>query len=144
LCNLGNIILFSAAIPGQEGTHHINEQYPSYWRTLFGKNDFVPIDCVRRKVWTNKNVAWWYKQNIMLYVHQDYLNESNELKSKVDSSDIDFIDIVHPEYFNYKSNKANYYENLWKNATYENNDIICKLYLKIKRKLRLLINFRKK
>ena len=35
LCRHGDIVLFSAAIPGQGGTHHVNEQYPSYWINIF-------------------------------------------------------------------------------------------------------------
>jgi 2-polyprenyl-3-methyl-5-hydroxy-6-metoxy-1,4-benzoquinol methylase len=35
LCNAADVVLFSAAIPGQDGTGHINEQWPSYWARLF-------------------------------------------------------------------------------------------------------------
>jgi len=31
LCDLAPAVLFSAAIPGQGGTYHINEQWPFYW-----------------------------------------------------------------------------------------------------------------
>jgi len=31
LTSLAPTILFSAAIPGQGGTHHVNEQWASYW-----------------------------------------------------------------------------------------------------------------
>ena len=39
LTNLSNIVLFSAAIPGQEGTQHINEQYLGYWIEKFKQNN---------------------------------------------------------------------------------------------------------
>lgn len=141
LCSLGNIILFSAAIPGQEGTHHINEQYPSYWQKLFKENHFVLIDCIRKKIWTNEKVTWWYRQNILMYVHQDYLFKSDLLKSYAVSTDECFLDLVHPEYFNYKTQKANYYESLWIKAKNENNNPICIFYLKVKRKLRSYLNY---
>jgi cyclopropane fatty-acyl-phospholipid synthase-like methyltransferase len=35
LTNLAPQVLFSAAITGQGGDHHINERWPSYWATLF-------------------------------------------------------------------------------------------------------------
>jgi hypothetical protein len=31
LCELGDVILFSAAIPGQGGCNHINEAWPAQW-----------------------------------------------------------------------------------------------------------------
>src|SRR5262245_8575664 len=40
LCSLGDLILFSAAIPGQGGTTHINEQWPAYWNALFRRHEF--------------------------------------------------------------------------------------------------------
>ena len=53
LCSLGDIILFSAAIPGQEGTLHYNEQYPDFWIELFAKHNFTAYDNIRQQVWTN-------------------------------------------------------------------------------------------
>jgi hypothetical protein len=35
-----DIVLFSAAIPFQGGTNHINEQWPEYWNKLFNKNGY--------------------------------------------------------------------------------------------------------
>jgi 2-polyprenyl-3-methyl-5-hydroxy-6-metoxy-1,4-benzoquinol methylase len=66
LVRLGPAVLFSAAIPGQGGTHHINEQWQDYWAELFTRHDYLPIDCVRREVWNNSEVAWWYSQNTLL------------------------------------------------------------------------------
>ena len=37
LVGLGDVILFSAAIPYQGGENHLNEQWPDYWARLFGK-----------------------------------------------------------------------------------------------------------
>ena len=44
LCRLGDVVLFSAAVPGQGGTHHINEQWPSYWIALFQEHGFEALD----------------------------------------------------------------------------------------------------
>jgi len=48
LTGLGHIVLFSAAIPGQGGTKHINEQWPDYWANLFSEFGYRGIDCIRK------------------------------------------------------------------------------------------------
>src|SRR5947199_5742614 len=35
LTRLGPVVLFSAAVPFQGGTHHLNEQWPDYWVRYF-------------------------------------------------------------------------------------------------------------
>ena len=71
LCRLGDAVVFSAAIPGQGGTHHVNEQFQSYWRERFERNGFRALDCLRHQVWGNDRVAWWYVQNLFLYMKAD-------------------------------------------------------------------------
>ena len=63
LCRLGDVVVFSAAVPGQGGTHHINEQWPSYWIAFFREKGFEALDCLRPQIWKNENVASWYAQN---------------------------------------------------------------------------------
>lgn len=67
LCSLGNLVLFSAAIPGQGGTHHINEQWPDYWAASFADNDFVCFDVLRPRLWNRGECEWWYLQNVLLF-----------------------------------------------------------------------------
>lgn len=64
----GKVIAFSAAIPGQGGTDHINEQFADYWVELFEKHKYRCVDCVRRLVWRNESVAHCYRQNLLLFV----------------------------------------------------------------------------
>lgn len=66
LTQLSDVILFSAAIPGQGGDHHYNEQWLPYWQKLFEKNDFEVCDVLRPLFWNNENIFWWYRQNIVL------------------------------------------------------------------------------
>ncbi len=40
LTGLGPVILFSAAIPFQGGTNHLNEQWPDYWANHFNDNGY--------------------------------------------------------------------------------------------------------
>ena len=68
LCRLGDVVFFSAAVPGQGGTHHVNEQWPSYWIAFFRVHGFVPLDCLRHRLWGNDKVAWWYVQNAFAFV----------------------------------------------------------------------------
>src|SRR5262249_13272166 len=46
----GDFILFSAAIPFQPGTGHINCQFPDYWAGLFAKHGYRPVDFIRRAI----------------------------------------------------------------------------------------------
>ena len=71
LCRLGDAVVFSAAVPGQGGTHHINEQWPSYWIAFFRENGFQAFDCIRGQIWNNEKVAWWYAQNMFVFIQQD-------------------------------------------------------------------------
>lgn len=97
LTRLGPVVLFSAAIPLQGGENHINEQWPNYWISLFASKDYVAIDCVREKIWNNAQVAYWYRQNIFLFVKKAYLTTNERLKREYDYSQIFFEPVVHPE-----------------------------------------------
>jgi SAM-dependent methyltransferase len=74
LVRMGPVVLFSAAIPHQGGVHHTNEQWPAYWASLFDRFDFVALDCLRTRIWNNKVVDWWYRQNILLFVDDTELH----------------------------------------------------------------------
>ena len=65
------IVLFSAAIPGQQGLEHINEQLPEYWAKLFAGNGYVPLDLIRPLIWDDPQIPVWYRQNLLLFVHRD-------------------------------------------------------------------------
>jgi SAM-dependent methyltransferase len=88
LTKLAPIVLFSAAIPGQSGTDHINEQYLSYWADLFRAHEYVLLDILRPKLWEDERCDWWYRQNAVVFTHKD-----NPLAGlRVDS----VVDCVHP------------------------------------------------
>lgn len=74
LCALAPMVAFSAAVPGQGGTHHINEQWPTYWRDLFAGQRFVLVDCFRDQFWDNVKIACCYRQNLFLFVREDLLS----------------------------------------------------------------------
>lgn len=59
-------ILFSAAIPGQGGEHHVNEQSYEFWRGLFAERGFSPFDFIRPRL-AGSRVEPWYARNMILY-----------------------------------------------------------------------------
>jgi len=66
----GDRILFSAAVPGQGGENHINEQSLEFWRGLFAEQGYVPFDFIRPLVAGAAGVEPWYAYNSILYVRQ--------------------------------------------------------------------------
>jgi hypothetical protein len=67
LCRHGDAVLFSAAIPGQGGSYHVNEQWPSYWANLFRSEGYDCFDVLRHTLWRDASVEWWYRQNLLIF-----------------------------------------------------------------------------
>ena len=67
LTTLAPCIVFSAAIPGQGGIGHVNEQWPWYWQEIFHDFEYVQLDIIRPLIWKNVAIAPWYRQNIFVY-----------------------------------------------------------------------------
>lgn len=70
LCASTDIVLFSAAAPGQGGENHVNEQPYEYWQALFDSEGFVMYDAVRDGILNNRDVMPWYRFNTFLYVRE--------------------------------------------------------------------------
>lgn len=64
-------VLFSAAVPGQGGTDHVNEAWPDYWHSHFAQAGFVCDDTLRPALWTDERIEPWYRQNLLLFIRQD-------------------------------------------------------------------------
>jgi SAM-dependent methyltransferase len=75
LVRLAPVVVFSAAVPFQGGTGHVNEQWPSYWADLFQESGYVAVDYVRPRIWDDERVRYFYAQNIILYVDEQRLHE---------------------------------------------------------------------
>lgn len=67
LCSLSDTILFSAAVPGQGGENHLNENWQSFWAELFQGQGFYPRDLIRPKIWKDELIYFWYRQNTLVY-----------------------------------------------------------------------------
>ncbi len=64
-------VLFSAAPPGQGGGGHINCQPLSYWRKAFEECGHRMLDPFRPKLRDERRLAWWYRQNMVLFASPD-------------------------------------------------------------------------
>ena len=96
LCQLAPVVLFSAAIPGQGGTGHINEQWPDYWREKFYSRGFEMFDAIRPHVWTDNRVSPWYAQNCFLFIDRKFTEIAAEFSSATMTSHDWRLRIVHP------------------------------------------------
>lgn len=72
-----SLLIFSAAMKGQGGTHHINEQPLEYWVNLFTSLGYVPLDVLRPALTKNADVANYYKYNMLIFWHPE-----NTIKNK--------------------------------------------------------------
>jgi len=94
LTRLGTLVLFSAAIPFQRGTGHANEQWPDYWAEKFEKRGYVPVDCLRRRIWQNQDVEVFYAQNLLMFIDERELERYPTLK--IERERTGQLSIVHP------------------------------------------------
>ncbi|MDR1673431.1 MAG: class I SAM-dependent methyltransferase [Bacteroidales bacterium] len=98
LVNAGKVILFSAAIPGQGGFNHVNEQWPEYWIEKFGKHGYIFHDIIRGRIWDNPNVDRHYRQNIFIVAHASI---------KISAEYVAIYSVVHPDYLIQAHNRLN-------------------------------------
>ena len=97
LVRLAPLVLFSAAIPFQGGTGHLNEQWQDYWAAHFKRHEYVVIDALRKRIWKNAKVPRWYKQNMLLFAHSEYLEERDDLRRERDLTVSELVNLVHPD-----------------------------------------------
>ncbi|MBZ8179983.1 Wzt carbohydrate-binding domain-containing protein [Oscillatoria salina] len=99
LTKLGEIIVFSAAIPYQGGTEHLNEQWADYWLKLFQQRGFQVIDCLRRKIWDNPRIEPWYAQNLLVFLPGNSLSQYPRLAAEIKDTSLAQLSIVHPQIY---------------------------------------------
>jgi glycosyltransferase involved in cell wall biosynthesis len=93
------VILFSAAIPMQGGAHHINEQWPDHWAELFREHNYLPVDCIRKRVWQDDLVECWYAQNTLLFVQSRFLESNAALQAEFERTNLNQLCLVHPKQY---------------------------------------------
>ena len=67
----GEVIVFSAAPPGQGGHQHVNERSYDYWRALFLQRGYLALDYLRPRIRSDAGIDRWYRYNTLLYVSGD-------------------------------------------------------------------------
>ena len=97
-----DVVVFSAAVPGQGGTNHVNEQPPEYWAGLFATRGYQAVDCIRPIVWNDRSIAVWYRQNTLLYARPEWLEKHERLNSARATTNPQWLNFVHPDLLAYK------------------------------------------
>lgn len=96
LCNLSDVVLFSAALPRQGGAGHINEQWPQYWVEKFLDCGFDCSGALRWEFWNNDRVENWYRQNLMLCVNAEYGYTTHGIEEVMWSDMAPMWPVIHP------------------------------------------------
>jgi SAM-dependent methyltransferase len=104
------LILFSAAIPGQGGVEHVNEQWPGWWAERFAAHGARLVDPFRARLWDEERVAWWYRQNLLLAVTEEARARWPALAGLPQDSP---LDLVHPELWRSVQKRLNPRLSLW-------------------------------
>jgi SAM-dependent methyltransferase len=99
LAALAPAVLLAAAIPGQGGHHHVNEQWPDYWAARFARHGYAAVDCLRPRLWADPGVAWWYRQNLILFCDPVTRAANPALAAAAAPSPDAVKALVHPECF---------------------------------------------
>lgn len=68
LCALSDVVMFSAAVPGQRGSGHIHMQWQDWWAERFGEHGYSCYDPIRRKIAAKPDAFDWFAQNTLLFV----------------------------------------------------------------------------
>ena len=97
LASLAPVVFFSAAIPAQGGTQHVNEQWPEYWVERFQRLGYLLVDAVRPRIWDDPQIDFWYAQNAVLFVDQRELAAYPQLAQEVATRRP--LSLVHPRLF---------------------------------------------
>jgi len=82
-------VLFSAAIPGQPGVHHVNCQWGTWWAERFAEHGYVGSSDYKWAYWYDQRVADFYRQNLLFFARP---NDRLALGLRPG-----VIDVIHPE-----------------------------------------------
>jgi hypothetical protein len=102
LCRASDVVLFSAAIPGQGGHGHINEQYQDRWIALFASLGYGAFDLIRPSIWMDARVSWWYQQNVLVFA-----NAAAQARFALEPQPF-MASIVHPALYEKNTDPRNY------------------------------------
>jgi len=103
LCTMAPAVLFSAAIPGQGGVGHVNEQWPSHWAGLFAGQGLGAYDVVRPAIWADEAIPAWYRQNAILFLRPDLATVLG-----LQPTEPALLDRVHPAFWDRANRELKY------------------------------------
>lgn len=92
LCALSDVVMFSAAQPGQGGEGHVNERPPSEWAAMFARRGYVAYDAIRPALATQRRCAPWYRFNTVLYANEAGARRLSEWASATRVADLRKLD----------------------------------------------------
>lgn len=104
----GDLVLFSAAVPHQGGHDHVNEQWPSWWAARFAAAGYEAADVLRPRIWTNRAVAPFYRQNLLVFARNDALRAVRAVPPVPLP-----LDVVHPALW---EERLTWTRGLWRSA----------------------------
>jgi len=65
----GDLVLFSAAIPGQGGEFLVNERPYAFWRAKFAARGYQAYDAIRSQVAQLQEIEPWYRYNAFVFAN---------------------------------------------------------------------------
>lgn len=98
LTALSDRVLFSAAVPFQGGSGHINEQWQQYWAEHFDRQGFELHDFVRPAIWNDDRIPFWYRQNMLFFSRRPNHGDGVDASGEAIRSSLP-LNVVHPELF---------------------------------------------
>jgi SAM-dependent methyltransferase len=96
VCRLSRRVLLGAAIPGQRGPNHRNTRWPSYWTGLLADHHYRVLDVVRPRIWADDDLRMPYRQNLLLFVHEDEYGAASARAAGLPVTPAGALDLVHP------------------------------------------------
>jgi 2-polyprenyl-3-methyl-5-hydroxy-6-metoxy-1,4-benzoquinol methylase len=85
-----SIVIFSAAIPRQEGLGHINEKRHGFWIEEFKKRGFAYSDAFKAGIIQDQTILFWLRQNLFIFYKRDEL-ESRFKNQKFVGDDFEVV-----------------------------------------------------
>ncbi|HEY8241238.1 MAG TPA: methyltransferase domain-containing protein [Kiritimatiellia bacterium] len=99
LTRLAPVVVFSAAVPFQGGTDHVNEQWPDFWAALFRARGYVAVDALRPRIWQDAAVEVFYRQNLLVFADERELARNPALAAARAATSDRMLSVAHPELF---------------------------------------------
>lgn len=98
LTQLSDFVLFSAAIPYQDGQGHMNCRWQDYWVGLFRDSGYGVHDFLRAEFWSDPRIPFWYKQNMLFFSRSERSGEVSR-DSGIEATAAVPLNLVHPDWY---------------------------------------------